>query len=91
MQSLIWLMMLLRLQKQFNVADASGLTAKTYVDLNGENIYIKSDNGTKLNVLERSRWNYHYRSLKGEEIFVINAADNALIEEGDDFGFSGGF
>ena len=29
--------------------------------------------------------------LVGEEIFIINAADNALIEVGDDFGFSGGF
>ena len=28
-------------------------------------------------------------TLVGEEIFVIDAADNALIAVGDDFGFSG--
>ena len=27
--------------------------------------------------------------LRGAPVHVINAADNALIEEGDDFGFSG--
>ena len=29
--------------------------------------------------------------LTGEEIFILDAQDNALIEVGDDFGFSGGF
>ena len=75
--------------KTFEVADVSGLTAKSYVDLNGEQIFIKSINGNKLTVNRGQDGTTITDHVAGEPIYVINAADNALIEEGDDFGFSG--
>ena len=75
--------------KTISVDSASGLTAKTYVDLNGENIYIKSIDGTKLSVLRGQYGTSAVTHLKGDGVFNIDSADNTLIEEGDDFGFSG--
>ena len=75
--------------KTINVDSASGLTAKTYVDIGGEEIYIKQIDGTKLSVLRAQDGTAASTHLKGDEIFVIDSSDNALIEEGDDFGFSG--
>ena len=75
----------------FDVADASGLTANTYVDLNGEEIFITKITGNRLNVKRGQDGTTITDHLIGEEIFVIDSADNALIESGDDFGFSGGF
>ena len=75
--------------KTFEVADVSGLTAKSYVDLNGEQIFIKSINGNKLTVNRGQDGTTITDHVAGEPIYVIDAADNALIEEGDDFGFSG--
>ena len=75
--------------KTINVNSATGLTAKTYIDIGGEEIYIKQIDGTKLSVLRAQDGTAASTHLKGEEIFVIDSSDNALIEEGDDFGFSG--
>ena len=75
--------------KTINVDSASGLTAKTYVDIGGEEIYIKQIDGTKLSVLRAQDGTTASIHLKGDEIFVIDSSDNELIEEGDDFGFSG--
>jgi len=75
--------------KTINVNSASGLTAKTYIDIGGEEIYIKQIDGTKLSVLRAQDGTAASTHLKGDEIFVIDSSDNALIEEGDDFGFSG--
>ena len=75
--------------KVIEVEDASGLTAKTYVDLNGEELFIKSISGNKITV-NRGQDNTTILShVKGSPIKVINDADDALIAEGDDFGFSG--
>ena len=75
----------------FDVADASGLTANTYIDLNGEELYIKSITGNQLNVRRAQDGTTAATHVAGEPIYIINAADNALIEEGDDFGFSGNY
>ena len=75
--------------KTINVDSASSLTAKTYIDIGGEEIFIKQIDGTKLSVLRAQDGTAASTHLKGEEIFVIDSSDNALIEEGDDFGFSG--
>ena len=71
------------------VDDATSITAKTYLDIEGEEVYVKSKNGNVLTV-ERGKDGTTITShLRGAEIKSITAADNALIEEGDDFGFSG--
>ena len=73
----------------FDVVDASGLTAKTYIDLNGEELFIKSITGNKLTVTRGADNTTITDHLAGEPIYTITAADNVLIPEGDDFGFSG--
>ena len=71
------------------VDDVSGLTAKTYVDLEGEELYIKSISGNKITV-ERGKDNTTITShLKGAPIRLITKEDNILVESGDDFGFDG--
>jgi len=75
--------------KTFEVNDASGLTAKTYVDLDGEELFIKTINGNKITVNRGQDGTTITSHLRGAPIKLITAADNALIEEGDDFGFSG--
>ena len=75
--------------KVFTVEDASVLTAKTYVDLNGEELFIKSISGNKITVARGQDGTTVVSHVKGSPIKVINAADDALIQEGDDFGFSG--
>ena len=75
--------------KVFTVDDASVLTAKTYVDLNGEELFIKSISGNKITVARGQDGTTVVSHVKGSPIKVINAADDALIQEGDDFGLSG--
>ena len=71
------------------VDDATSIVAKTYLDIEGEEVYVKSKNGNVLTV-ERGKDGTTITShLRGAEIKSITAADNALVEEGDDFGFSG--
>ena len=75
--------------KVITVDDVSGLTAKTYVDLEGEELYIKSISGSKITV-ERGKDNTTITShLKGAPVKLINQQDNVLVESGDDFGFDG--
>lgn len=75
----------------FEVADASGLTANTYVDLDGEELYIKSISGNTLNVRRAQDGTTAVNHVVGDPIYTINATDSALVESGDDFGFSGGY
>ena len=75
--------------KTIVVDDSSGLTAKTYVDLEGEQLYIKTINVNKI-VVERGKDDTTITShLKGAPIKLITKEDNQLIEMGDDFGFDG--
>ena len=75
--------------KTFEVEDASGLTAKIYIDVDGEELFIKSISDNKLTVLRGQDGSTVAEHVRGAPVHIINAADNALIEEGDDFGFSG--
>ena len=75
--------------KSIEVEDASGLTAKTYIDIGEEELFIKTISGNKLTVLRGQDNTIAAEHLRGAEIFVIDSVDDALIEEGDDFGFSG--
>ena len=75
--------------KLIEVESVSGLTAKSYIVIDDESIFIKSITDNKLTVLRGQDKTTATEHLRGAEVHVINAADNALIEEGDDFGFSG--
>ena len=77
--------------KTFTVDDASVFTASTYITIDDEEMYIKSISGNKITV-DRGRDNTTATNhVKGAAIGKITAADDALIPEGDDFGFSGSF
>jgi hypothetical protein len=71
------------------VNDASAISVNTYLDLEGEEVYVTAKSGNVLTV-DRGRDNTTITShLAGSPIKSITAADNALVEDGDDFGFSG--
>jgi hypothetical protein len=71
------------------VDDASTISKGTYLDIEGEEVYVKLKNGNILTV-ERGKDDTTITShLKGSPIKSITTQDNALIEKGDDFGFSG--
>lgn len=71
------------------VNNASSITVNTYIDLEGEELYVKAKSDNTITV-ERGKDNTTITShLAGAPIKSITAADDALIEEGDDFGFSG--
>ena len=73
------------------VADASGLTADSYIDIDDEELYIQSITGNKLKVRRGEDNTVAAAHVKGADIKKITASDNALIEMGDDFGFDGSF
>ena len=50
-------------------------------------MFIKSISGNKITVRRGEDGTQIETHLGGTEIHAINAADNALIEVGDDFGF----
>ena len=78
-------------QTAINVTDGSALTAETYIDIDDEQMYIKSISTNKI-IVDRGRdGSTAAAHVKGSEVLGITAADDALIEMGDDFGFSGEF
>ena len=69
----------------FTIPDQS----KLYVDLDGEEVWVKSI-GTDSIVVERGQDGTTITShLRGSSVKSITSADTPLIEDGDDFGFSG--
>ena len=59
------------------------------MDIEGEEVYVKLKNGNILTV-ERGKDETTITShLSGAEVKSITTSDNALVENGDDFGFSG--
>jgi hypothetical protein len=71
------------------VNDASSISTSTYLDIEGEEVYVKLKTGNILTV-ERGKDGTTITShLSGAEVKSITVSDNQLIEDGDDFGFSG--
>ena len=80
------------------VTDSSNIVVDQYIDIDDEEMLVKMISGNNL-VVERGKDNTTAAShVKGADIRVINPTvadntvaqdDNALIEFGDDFGFSG--
>jgi hypothetical protein len=78
---------------QIKVNDASGITADSstlsYLNIGQEEIFVKSKSGNDL-IVERGRDGTTIGNhLTGAEVKSITNADDDLIPEGDDFGFSG--
>ena len=81
-------------QTTFEVEDGSSITASSgstsvYIDLGGEELYVKAVDGNKLTVKRGQDGTTKLAHIRGTSIKSITSADNALVEEGDDFGFSG--
>ena len=71
------------------VNDASSISTNTYLDIEGEEVYVRLKTGNVLTV-DRGRDNTTITShLSGSEIKSITTTDNSLVESGDDFGFDG--
>lgn len=71
------------------VNDASSININTYLDIEGEEIFVISKSGNELSV-ERGKDNTIISThLAGSPIKSITSEDNSLVEMGDDFGFSG--
>ena len=71
------------------VNDASSIAAKTYLDIEGEEVYVKSISGNTLTVQRGADSTTAIAHVSGSEVKPITSSDNLLIEDGDDFGFSG--
>ena len=72
-----------------NVVDGSALTVKTYIDIDDEELYITKITGNKITVERGKDGRVAASHLNGAQIMGITDADDALVEMGDDFGFSG--
>lgn len=71
------------------VNDASAISPNTFLDIEGEEVYVKLKTGNVLTA-DRGRDGTKITShLSGAEVKSITTADNSLIEYGDDFGFNG--
>ena len=76
-----------------NVDDASNITVSStsnvYIDVDGEEMLVMSKTGNKVTVERGRDGSTIVDHLKGAAIKSIDSADNSLVVEGDDFGFSG--
>ena len=75
-------------QTLVSVSSAASLSANTYIQINSEVMRIREINGTNL-LVQRGQFSTkiaeHYT---GATISQVDAQDNALIEVGDEFGFT---
>lgn len=71
------------------VNDSSSITNKTYLDIEGEEVFVTNISGNKVTV-ERGKDNTKITPhLAGAAVKPITTSDNDLVQLGDDFGFSG--
>jgi hypothetical protein len=71
-----------------SVIDASSLSSSTYITINNEELYVESINGNNLVVRRGEDGTTASSHVGGSGVNILNAADDALIEIGDDFGFN---
>jgi len=71
------------------VNDDSNIPVESYITINDETLYVKKKNGGELKVTRGAYGTKVSEHVEGTGVLVITAADNDLIEAGDDFGFSG--
>ena len=79
---------------ELTVDDGSKIPAildgeKLFVEIGGEEVWIKARDGNTITVERGQDQTTAVSHIKGTAVKSITSADNALIEEGDDFGFDG--
>ena len=70
------------------VADSSALSVDNHIYVDTENMKIKEIDGNNLVVLRGQEGTSAQEHVNGSTVDLINTADDALIEMGDDFGFN---
>jgi len=73
------------------VNNSSSISIGTYLDIEGEEVYVKLISGNIITVQRGMDSTTITSHLSGAQIKSITSSDNELIEDGDDFGFSGSF
>jgi len=71
------------------VDDGSTITAKTYIDIDNEQLFVKSVSGNKITVERGKDGTPIEDHVKGAAVRPITDDDDDLIPMGDDFGFDG--
>jgi len=71
------------------VNSVGSIVVNSYLDIEGEEVFVKRISGNVLTVDRGKDGTSITSHLSGAEVKSITTADNVLIEEGDDFGFSG--
>ena len=70
------------------VGSVSSIAPKTYIYIGSEEMFVESIVGDSLRVKRAQDKTSAQNHLKGAQVMTITAADDKLIEFGDDFGFS---
>ena len=73
---------------QFAVADATALVINSYIDIGEELMYIVSKDGNNLTVRRGQDGTTKKSHIQQSAVNVVNSADDAAVELGDDFGVS---
>jgi hypothetical protein len=72
-----------------NVTNASSILKNTYIEIEGEEIYILSKSGNTLTVERGKDSTKAIFHVSGSQVKSITQSDNLLIKDGDNFGFDG--
>ena len=73
---------------EFSVSNGTLLEPNSYIQINNENMFIKSINGNVLTVLRGQDGTEIQEHQEGDVIDEINSLDDDLIVPGDDFDFN---
>ena len=73
---------------QFSVANAGSLSVDGYIDIGNELMYIKTISGNTLTVRRGEDGTSKASHINGDAINIVNSTDDALVQLGDDFGFT---
>ena len=75
-------------QTEFFVTNASSLITDSYIYIDNELMFIKNIENEKLTVIRAEDGTVADTHIQATTVDVVNHLDNALVEPGDDFGFS---
>ena len=70
------------------VQNTASLVVDTYIAIGDELMFIKEIDGNNITVKRGEDGTTIDTHINGDVIDAVNAADDALVEVGDDFGFS---